>query len=51
MAWFVYASLHHIEIEKHEGKNEYGLAFWVVLNSAVIFDYFQPKNKPFESLK
>lgn len=35
MAWFVCASLHYIEIEKHEGKNEWGLAIQVVLNSVV----------------
>lgn len=48
MAWFVYASLHHIEIEKHEGKNEEVLAFQVVLNMAVvIFGCYQPKDEPF----
>ena len=28
-AWFVCESLHRREVEKHEGKNEYSLAFWV----------------------
>lgn len=31
------ASLHRVDIEQHEGKNENGLAFWVVLNNAVVF--------------
>lgn len=35
VAWFVCASLHCIEIEEHEGKNEWGLAIQVVLKTVV----------------
>lgn len=35
VAWFVCASLHCIKVEKHEGRNEWGLAIQVVLNTVV----------------